>query len=53
MRKMILVRDLPLPMTLSGILWGSTPDDHLLIGSARLARFDGMQWVSLAKTIGR
>jgi branched-chain amino acid transport system substrate-binding protein len=40
-------------MMLPGIFWNTPPDDHFLIESARLARFDGKQWVPFGKIIGR
>ncbi len=53
MRQMISIRDLQLPMMLPGIRWNTAPDDYFLIESARLARFDGKQWVPFSMVIGR
>ncbi len=53
MRQMTSIKDLQLPMMLPGIKWNTSPDDYFLIESAQLARFDGKEWVSFGKIIGK
>jgi ABC-type branched-subunit amino acid transport system substrate-binding protein len=53
MKQMVSIKDLQLPMMLPGIRWNTSQDDFFLIESAQLARFDGKEWVSFGKIIGR
>jgi len=53
MRQMTSIKDLQLPMMLPGIKWNTSQDDFFLIESAQLARFDGKEWVSFGKIIGK
>ena len=53
MKQMTSIKDLQLPMMLPGIKWNTSPDDYFLIESAQLARFDGKEWVSFGKIIGK
>jgi branched-chain amino acid transport system substrate-binding protein len=53
MKQMASIKDLQLPMMLPGIKWNTSQDDFFLIESAQLARFDGKEWVSFGKIIGK
>jgi ABC-type branched-subunit amino acid transport system substrate-binding protein len=53
MKQMTGIKDLQLPMMLPGIKWNTSRDDFFLIESAQLARFDGKEWVSFGKIIGK
>ena len=53
MKQMMSIKDLQLPMMLPGIKWNTSQDDFFLIESAQLARFDGKEWVSFGKIIGK
>ena len=53
MKQMTSIKDLQLPMMLPGIKWNTSRDDFFLIESAQLARFDGKEWVSFGKIIGK
>ena len=53
MRQMASIKDLQLPMMLSGIKWNTSADDFFLIESAQLARFDGKEWVLFGKILGK
>jgi ABC-type branched-subunit amino acid transport system substrate-binding protein len=53
MRQMADLKDLQMPMMLPGIKWHTGPDDFFLIESAQLARFDGKEWKTFGKVIGK
>jgi hypothetical protein len=40
-------------MMLPGIKWNTSADDYFLIESAQLVRFDGREWVTFGKIIGK
>jgi len=53
MRQTASIKDLQMPMMLPGIKWNTSPEDFFLIESGQLARFDGKEWVTFGKVIGR
>ena len=53
MKQMASIKDLQLPMMLSGIKWNTSASDYFLIESAQLFRFDGKEWVGFGKIIGK
>ena len=53
MRQMAGIKDLQLPMMLPGIKWNTSASDYFLIESAQLARFDGREWVTFGKILGK
>jgi len=53
MRQMTSIKDLQLPMMLTGIKWNTSADDFFLIESAQLGRFDGKEWVLFGKILGK
>jgi ABC-type branched-subunit amino acid transport system substrate-binding protein len=53
MRQMANIKDLQMSMMLPGIKWGTSAEDFFLIESAQLARFDGKEWKTFGKVIGK
>jgi ABC-type branched-subunit amino acid transport system substrate-binding protein len=52
-RQMANIKDLQMPMMLPGIKWSTGPDDFFLMESGQLARFDGKEWKTFGKVIGK
>jgi ABC-type branched-subunit amino acid transport system substrate-binding protein len=53
MRQTASLKDLQMPMMLPGIKWNTGPDDFFLMESGQLARFDGKEWKTFGKVIGK
>ena len=53
MRQAASLKDLQLPLLLSGIKVSTSPDDFAPIKAMRLARFDGKTWVGFGDVIGK